>query len=236
MPVTLTAAETELIRQTPMFRGLAGDAFGELIGDCLVENRPSGDVLFSQGDTAQSFFVVLDGWVKIYRVTYAGDEAVIGIFTKGQTFAEAVAIVGGEYPATGETITATRHLRVPCDRLRNRIRAKPDVGLAMIASTAQHLQLLVRQIEQLKAQTGAQRVAEFLLSLTDVERGPASIELPYDKSLIAARLGMKPESLSRSFARLKPRGLVVSGANVQIKDVQALRFSVLEEDSEAFAE
>jgi CRP-like cAMP-binding protein len=236
MAAGLTASETELVRQTPMFRGLSPDAFREVISDCIVETRPSGDTLFSQGDEAKSFFIVLDGWIKVFRVTYAGDEAVIGIFTKGQTFAEAVAIVAGEYPATGETITPTRHIRVPCDRLRNRIRAKPDIGLSMIAATAQHLQLLVRQIEQLKAQTGAQRVAEFLLSLTEAEHGKAIIALPYDKSLIAARLGMKPESLSRSFARLRPMGLNVNGSKVTIADVQSLRTRVLEDESGTFCE
>jgi CRP-like cAMP-binding protein len=236
MAAALTAPEMELVRQTPMFRGLAPDAFRDVINDCMVECRASGEALFSQGDVAQSFFVLLDGWVKVYRVTYSGDEAVIGIFTKGQAFAEAVAIVAGEYPATGETITPTRLIRVPCDRLRSRIRAKPDIALSMIASTAQHLQLLVRQIEQLKAQTGAQRVAEFLLSLADTEKGAATIALPYDKSLIAARLGMKPESLSRSFARLRPLGLNVNGAKVTINDVQSLRYTVLEDDGEIFAE
>jgi hypothetical protein len=57
---------------------------------------------------------------------------------------------------------------------------------------------LVGQIEQFKAQSSAQRVAEFLASLCVVEDGAGTVTLPYDKALIAGRLGMKPESLSRS--------------------------------------
>ena len=64
------------------------------------------------------------------------------------------------------------------------------------------------EIEQLKARTGAQRLAEFLLELCPVESGSCAVRLPYDKALIAGRLGMKPESLSRGFSRLRKVGVV----------------------------
>jgi hypothetical protein len=76
----------------------------------------------------------------------------------------------------------------------------------MITSTSLHLHHLVQQVEQLKAQSG-ERVAEFLASLAPVENGSCVIALPYDKVLIAARLGLKPESLSRAFAKLNLWGL-----------------------------
>jgi CRP-like cAMP-binding protein len=93
----------------------------------------------------------------------------------------------------------------------------------MIASTSQHLHHLVLQVEQLKARTGVQRVAQFLLSLCTVERGAETIALPYDKMLIAARLGLSPESLSRAFAKLRSIGVDVQAANVGLNDIAALR-------------
>ena len=88
----------------------------------------------------------------------------------------------------------------------------------------------VQQIEQLKSHTGVQRVAEFLASLCPVEEGPCRINLPYDKALIAGRLGMQPESLSRSFARLKPFGVAIDQNTAEIADVAKLR-SYAEEES-----
>jgi CRP-like cAMP-binding protein len=93
----------------------------------------------------------------------------------------------------------------------------------MIASTSQHLHNLVYQVEQLKAQTGVQRVAEFLASLATVDHGPCAIALPYDKVLIAGRLGLKPESLSRAFAKLKQLGVEVHASHVLVNDVAKLR-------------
>ena len=56
----------------------------------------------------------------------------------------------------------------------------------MIASISQHMHHLMQQIEQLKAQSGVQRVAEFLASLSVIEQGACAISLPYDKVLIAS--------------------------------------------------
>ncbi len=80
----------------------------------------------------------------------------------------------------------------------------------------------MQQVEQLKAQSGVQRVAEFLVSLSSVDYGPCDIALPYDKVLIAARLGLKPESLSRAFAKLKSLGVAVHDSHVAISDVAKL--------------
>lgn len=95
--------------------------------------------------------------------------------------------------------------------------------MAIVSSTFRHLHSLVGQVEQLKAHTGAQRVAEFLLELTDCQSGSCTITLPYDKTLIAGRLGMQPPSLSRAFNRLEPQGVKISQNLATIADVGKLR-------------
>ena len=47
--------------------------------------------------------------------------------------------------------------------------------------------------------------------------------LPYDKVLIAGRLGLRPESLSRAFARLREHGVTIRNTNAAIASVDALR-------------
>jgi CRP-like cAMP-binding protein len=231
MSLRLGTNEFATVRNSAMFAGLTQDIAQDVLSDTAIEVHEAESVIFHQGDEAHAFFVVLDGWVKLSRVMPSGLETVIGTFTRGQTFGEAIALAGGIFPAFGIAVTTTRVIRVRSDRLRRRIFEQPEIGLAMIASTAQHLQLLVRQIEQLKSLKGAERVAEFLLSLTDAERGPVTIALPFDKTLIAGRLGMKPESLSRAFARLKATGVKVNGAKVTIDDVAYLRVCMLEAET-----
>jgi AraC-like DNA-binding protein len=114
-------------------------------------------------------------------------------------------------------------IRVPADHIIKCIRKDPNIALAMIASMSQRVYLLMQHVEQLKARSGVQRVAEFLASLAPVDRGPCVIALPYDKALIAARLGLTPSSLSRIFAKLRSVGVAVCAADVTVGDVAKLR-------------
>ena len=223
MAVGLLAGDMDAIRNTLVFGGLGTQTLDNLIADATVRECGRGEMLFVQGEPASYFFVVLDGWIKVYRITSAGEEAIVGTFTRGQTFAEAAAFTGGQFPASAEAVTEARILRIPARRLFDQIMKSPEIGLAMLASTSQHLHLLVRQVEQLKAHTGAQRVAEFLVSLAPAgAKGSCVIALPYDKTLLAGKLGLKPESLSRAFQRLKRCGVTMKRDKAVISDIACL--------------
>ncbi len=212
-----------LLRQTALFGNLEEQVLHEFLDKATIRPVSHGEVLFVQGDPAKAFYLVIQGWVKLYRLTPAGEEAIVAIFTRGQSFAEAAAFTGKSFPVSAEAVTDGQLLSIPAATLLCQIKQNPDVGVSMLASTSMHLHDLVQQIEQLKAHTGAQRVAEFLVSLCQMEMGPCCVALPYDKALIAGRLGMKPESLSRAFARLRDLGVSVNQSSVEIPDVTRLR-------------
>jgi CRP-like cAMP-binding protein len=223
MASRLVAGDLQIITRIAVFRGLKPETVEHIIQPATAVMMKAHDTLFRQGDPATAFFIVIVGWLKLYRITPSGEEAVIHTLTKGDSFAEAVAFTGNRYPASAEAVSETRVVRIPADHIVRCIRESPDIALAMIASTSQHLHLLVQQVEQLKAQSGVQRVAEFLVSLAPVEHGSCVIALPYDKVLIAARLGLKPESLSRTFAKLRSIGVAVHASHVAVNDVAKLR-------------
>ncbi|MGQ7793649.1 Crp/Fnr family transcriptional regulator [Faunimonas sp. B44] len=218
----LATEDRAILRQAPLLSGLTDSALAGLLEDAWLHRRDRGDVLFHQGEPATAFFVVLEGWVKLYRMAASGDEAVVGVFTRGDSLGEAVCFSGNAYPVNAEAVTPCRLLMISARNIADRIRRSPEIGLAMLASTSQHLHMLVRQIEELKAHTGAQRVAEFLIALAPVSSGPCTIALPYEKALIAGRLGMKPESLSRAFQRLRPAGLRIEQDRAHLADVRRL--------------
>ena len=104
----------------------------------------------------------------------------------------------------------------------------------MLASASHHLKLLVEQIEQIKVRSAPRRIGEFLIGLAaGQENGRCTLNLPYEKALIANRLGMQPESFSRALKRLKPLGVKVHGDDVTIADLEALAAFVETGDSPA---
>jgi CRP-like cAMP-binding protein len=217
-----TADDLDVVRRIHVFRGLDARMVERLTAAAGTLTLREHQVVFRQDDPATAFFIVIDGWVKLYRMTIAGDEAVIQVFAKGDSFAEAAALTGDPYLATAEAVSDVRIVRIPADHVVKSIREMPAIALAMIASTSQHMHHLAQQVEQLKAQTGVQRLAEFLAALCPPDGGECTIALPYDKTLIAGRLGLKPESLSRAFAKLKSVGVDVRASHVVVRDPRKL--------------
>lgn len=223
MSSKLTAGDLQVITRVAVFRGLAPQTIQHIIAPASAAVLRPHDTILRQDDPATAFFIVIDGWVKISRSTQAGDETVIDMMKAGDSFAEAIAFSGGRYIATAEAVNKARVARIPADHLIRCIRASPDIALAMVASVSQRMHYLVQQVEQLKAQSGVQRVAEFLASLSLAERGHCALALPYDKILIAGRLGLTPESLSRAFAKLRGVGVTINASRVNVADIVALR-------------
>ncbi|RMD94851.1 MAG: Crp/Fnr family transcriptional regulator [Alphaproteobacteria bacterium] len=195
----------------------------KLVGESRVLAFERGRNIFLQGEPARAFYLVIEGWVKLYRTAPNGAEAVVATMTAGASFAVPVALRGDSYPVSAEAATDCRVLQVPAAALRRLLMADPEAAIAVVSDVFQHLHELVRQVETLKARTGPERVAELLLELAPEDAREAIVVLPYDKSLIAARLGMTPESLSRAFARLRALGVSVERNRARIADLRALR-------------
>lgn len=207
---------------------LPKDAFDRMM-DCATRREYSnGETIFLQGEPATAIFMVIQGAVKLFRISPGGAEAVVTILGESRSFGEAVALRKGSYPVSAAAIADTSLLQIDGARLRRQILEDPNLGLNLLTSSYVHLQGLVEQIEQLKARSGVQRLAEFLIELAAGEDvGPSDtttkLTLPYNKTLIAGQLGLQPESLSRAFARLREFGVRIDGYYAQIDDLDRLR-------------
>src|SRR5450756_1868042 len=91
MSSKLTAGDLQIITRIAVFRGLKSETVEHIIAPATAVMLRPHEWIVRQDDPATSFFIVIDGWVKLYRSTPSGDETVIDIMTKGESFAEAVA-------------------------------------------------------------------------------------------------------------------------------------------------
>lgn len=226
----LSQSELNIAKQSVLFSNVPNAMLQNLLGDSHKRKVARGATLFVQGDAATHMFVILQGCVKLIRITPGGEEIVVAVYSEGDSFGEAVALKGGQYPVTVEAVQDSVLMQVETRVVFDTLRSDPDLAVAMLSSTFSHLHELVMEIENLKALSGAQRLATFLISLAPVEDGPCSLVLPYDKVLIAKRLGMKPESLSRSFANLRKQGVAVKRQSVEVEDVSQLKAFVSDDE------
>jgi CRP-like cAMP-binding protein len=225
----------QIAKASVLLANVPDELIETILSQSEIRSFGRGATIFLQGEPADNVYIVLEGWVKLFRISQNGAEAVVAVFTKGQSFGEAAAFQNDVYPVAAEAVTDCRVMPVRAGLILGMMRSHPELCTAMLASTFRHLHALVAQVEQLKAHTGAQRVAEFLLELCPVAEGSCAVTLPYDKVLIAGRLGMKPESLSRSFGRLRELGVHVTQNHAAISDVALLRNYVEEDPAAAWS-
>lgn len=218
----LTSDDRRRLFRLPLFSGLSEEAVAELLAHAYVQTFDRNASLFLQGDSAERFYVVLDGWVKLYRSTERGEESVIGVFAAGESFAEAAIFDEATYPVSGLVVEDARLLVVPAKPFVRYLVEHGDKAVKMMAAMSRHMRQLVQQVERLTIRSSTERVAEFLGRLCPRRAGATVICLPMDKSLIAGRLGMQPETFSRSLAKLRPLGVIADGPRVSVADAAAL--------------
>lgn len=223
LPHGVEDGDLPLLLGLPLFSGLTREELLDLVSEAWVAVSPATSLLFLQGDPARHFYVVLEGWVKLFRTTAEGDEAIIAVIPHGQSFAEAAVFEEGSYPVSAAMVDDSRLLCIPAEHFLEKVISDRRMVKKMMASMSRRLRQLVNQVEDLSLKSSVERVAGYLAGLCTEETGAAIVRLPLDKAVIAKHLGMQPETLSRSLARLRTQGIVADGNTVSISDVAELR-------------
>lgn len=222
MSKILTDDQMRSLKHVALFQGLSVEEIALLLDRAVVVTSPKGALLFSQGEKADHFYVVLAGQVKLFSTTEEGEENVVEIITPHMSMAEAAIFLSARFPVNAQTISPCVLVRIDGPAFLNRLEEHRTLAARVLSGMAQRHRLLLNEIIQLKTQSPAQRLGTFFLSLVSGQEG-AQVALPYDKNVIAARVGMKPESLSRALGRLRDLGVECQKNSLSVADVDRLR-------------
>lgn len=210
-----------LLKNSPLFAGLSEAELAALQEISRVRECPRGELLFSEGEMAAGFFLVLDGKVKVYKLSAEGKERILHVVHPGGTFAEAAIFGNGLYPAYAEPLVASRLLFIPKGSFLELLAGNSRIAINMIAGLSRFLRQFAQQIEELTFKDVPSRLARFLLELARGQR--TTVELPISKSQLASNLGTVSETLSRTLRKLSDDDLIkVQGKRVEILDVERL--------------
>lgn len=208
----------------PFFSGLPDGDIEYLASVSTASDYKKEDSIFTRGDIADFFYIILGGWVKLYRDTQNGEEAVLGLLTKGDSFGDISVLNGETYPFGAQAAEDCKIIAVPAHALRERAKSNPDIIVQMMASLINKVNGLQLENEHLTVMSASQRVGCLLLQLAKKSDSDDynKIQFPYEKSLAASRLGMKPETFSRALAQLKDLGITTSNNEIKITDLNRL--------------
>lgn len=215
----------EVISKLALFDELSVEQLNEIAAESREIRLPKGEVLFHKDDQAHGFYVVISGQVKLAFPSAQGNEKVVEILGARQSFGEALMFMNRPYPVFAEAVVESLLVHIPQAPVKHLLQRDSSFACAMLAGLSKRLHSLGQDVEAYSVRSSAQRVIGYLLQLSpDGDTGAVEILLPTSKNVIASRLNLTPETLSRIFHDLaKSRLIEVRGKHILIHDVQRLK-------------
>ncbi|PTM94212.1 Crp/Fnr family transcriptional regulator [Mycoplana dimorpha] len=218
----LTSNDRAILLKSSFLGRLPRSTSEAVIEDATVSTHEEDDVLFRQGDGIDEVFVVLSGLVRLYRVGKDGREADLAVLQAGEVFAESAIFLGHHATASARAAEASIIARLDGRRLRQLAVSNPDVAQAFIELLCHRSKMVEDLLAQDRLHTAPERVANYILSNCPSGSTSFSFRLPFQKNVLAGKLGLAPEALSRAFSKLRQSGVVVRGRMIEIRDRHAL--------------
>ena len=214
----------DIISETPLFGGLPENQLEEIKQIALDRSYSKGETIFLEGDDGNGFYVVVEGRIKIYKVSSEGKEQILHIFGAGEPFGEVPVFTGKPFPANAESLAKSRLLFFPRKAFVDLISDNPSLALNMLAVLSTRLRRFTVQIENLSLKEVPSRLAAYLIYLAEEQGRRDSVKLHISKGQLASLLGTIPETLSRIFAKMSAQNLI----QVYGRDINLLDFTGLE--------
>ena len=212
-----------IISTIPLFNGLPADQIAAIKKIAVEKHFNKGEIIVSEGDEGEGFFVIAEGRVKVFKVSTEGKEQILHIFGPGQPFGEVPVFTGQRFPANAQAIDKARVLFFPRASFVNLISANPSLALNMLAIMSKKLRQFAVQIENLSLKEMPARLASYLVFLADEQNKDDCVTLKISKGQLASILGTIPETLSRVFAKLSGQKLItVKGKKISLLNRRGL--------------
>lgn len=211
----MTSLDRSLINALPIFSAMDAAELDDVLSHAKAQRIPKGDVVFQQGEAAQSFFALLHGRLKVVKVTPHGKQVLIRFVNPGDIYGIAKALRRADYPATATAIVDSVTLVWPNEIWDEFMAAHPSLAANLMEMMGERLQEAHTRVKELSTEEVEHRVAHTLLRLVEksgraTEEGTL-IDFPITQQDIAQASGTTLHSVSRILSAWESAGLVTVG-------------------------
>lgn len=224
----MPALEPTAFAGLPIFAGLTPDDLGLLLGESRLARLSKNTVVFEEGAAAGAFYVLIEGYLRVAKLTPEGDQVIIRHIGVGEICGIAAAIGRTTYPATAVAIVDSVALSWPSSAWPRLAARFPILTRNTLQKIGERLQDAHTVVIEMSTQEVERRVAHVLLRMAD-RAGRATddgtlIGFPVSRQDIAEMTGTTLHTVSRTLSAWEAAGFVAGGRQrIVVRNVAQLR-------------
>ena len=212
-----------VVANLPLFAGVAPAHVRSVAAQSWTLSGARGAALLPAGTRLPGVFAVAYGSVKLSMKNGGNEERVLRLVAARQMFGEASALLGRPAPYSAVVLAEAKVVVMPSTPLYALIERDSAFARALVAILAERKLELCAEIGSATLRKGAERLASYLVESAGNDD---AVQLPFSKTVLAARLGMQKETLSRLLRSLAANGMItVSRRRIALLDRVRLRQS-----------
>jgi len=210
----MSVLDVSLVSDIPAFRGIEGADLKQLLTDATSKRYEKDDSIFRQGEEAHSFFLLLDGYIRVFRITPDGDQVITRYIPNGELFGIAQALGLDHYPANAAAAVECVVLFWPGTYWKAITEKHPTFATNTYQTVGTRLQETQERLVELATERVEQRVANAVLNLAQhagkqTDNG-ILIDFPISRQDISEMTGTTLHTVSRLLSAWEHGGIVKS--------------------------
>lgn len=209
------ALDRTLVCDLPLFEQMDDLAIDHVLSQATSQRFGMDDVVFEQGATADRFFILLHGRLRVTQVTPEGQQVVVRIVNPGDLFGIAKALQRSDYPGTATAVMESVALVWPTSAWSGIVHQHPAFAANAMQVIGGRLQEAQSRILEISTEIVERRVGHAVLRLANQSGYPEEdgirIDFPISKQDIAEMTGTTLHTVSRILTAWEEAGLVSGG-------------------------
>ncbi len=209
----------------PCFWGVSPSVSQRLDISAHTLTFQAGSTIFNEGDTCAGFHVVVEGLVRIYRISPEGRLHTLSLLMPIASFNEVSAVDGHSNPYTATAVTQVRLLRIRHEHLMELLATERELLQAYVQALAHVNREYIERLEDMTFRTIPSRLAKLFLHETAYGGQIAPVPTKLTQEDIASILGTTREVVGRALRGLFNMGLLKKkGREIYVANREGLEY------------
>ncbi len=213
----------EILRYVPIFSELDDEIIEKIASLGKVKEYENESIIFMENETGNAMFIILEGKVKVSRISDDGREVILSILDEADFFGEMALLDGQKRSANIISIENAKLFIIQRKDFLDLLTQHPEVSISLLQELTKRIRIADMKIKSLSLKDAEGKVASVILQLADdmgkIKHGVVEIEkLPLQQDL-ANMAGTSRETISRVINSFKKKGYIeLEGNKLKIMD------------------